>query len=208
MRLSEAAAIYEVRHSDSVTITRMESFWDFSVDAYRKPGVADACLSLQERHGLDVNVLLLCCWFGCTRGVLDEHLWERVLAFSGPWAENVVRPLRAARTWMKHTGCALPEISNDDCMSLREEIKRIELKAEQLQENSLQELAGDTAAKNLCLTSQIAFTSLNFNNYLHHISIELDAESRSRLAHIVAAAIEGATFDLVRDSMSATFQES
>ena len=35
------------------------SFWDFSVGTYRRPGVADACLSLQDRYGLDVNVLLL-----------------------------------------------------------------------------------------------------------------------------------------------------
>ncbi len=189
-------------------MVRMESFWDFSVNTYRKPGVADACLALQDGEGLDVNVLLLWCWFGCTRGVMDEPLWERVLAFSEAWADNVVRPLRAVRTWMKHTGCTQPEISNDECKRLREEIKRTELKAERLQENSLQELAEDTALKILDTTSQIICITLNLKEYIHQFSIKLDSESRSALAHIVTAAIDGATFDVVSDSIRVTIQES
>ncbi len=185
-----------------------ESFWDYSVRNYGKPGVADACLALQDRHGLDVNVLLFCCWFGCTRGVMDEPLWERVLAFSEAWADNVVRPLRAVRTWMKHTGCTQPEISNDECMRLREEIKRSELKAERLQENSLQELAEDTALKILDSTSQIRCTTLNLKKYMYQFSIELDGGSRSALAHIVTAAIDGTTFDVVSDTIRVTIQES
>ena len=185
---------------------RMESFWDFSVGAYRKPGVADACLALQERHGLDVNVLLFCCWFGRTRGVMDEPLWKRVLAFSEAWADNVVRPLRAVRTWMKHTGCTQPEVSNDECMRLREEVKRTELKAERLQENSLQELAEDTSPRKLDVTSQILCTTLNLKQYIRHCDVELGTESRSGLAHVATAAIGGNTFDEVSDSITAAFQ--
>ena len=40
------------------------SFWAFSLEFYARPGVAEACLALQDRHGLDVNILLLCCWLG------------------------------------------------------------------------------------------------------------------------------------------------
>lgn len=184
------------------------SLWNFSVHTYGKPGVADACLALQDRHGLDVNVLLFCCWFGCTRGVVDEPLWNRVLAFSEPWADNVVRPLRAVRTWMKHTGCTQPDISNDACMKLREEMKRLELKAEQLQKHTLQSLAEDSPLKILDSTSQIVCILLNTKEYIRHCSVDLDAESRTRLAHIVTAAMGGATLDEVSDSIRVTFQES
>ena len=184
------------------------SLWNFSVHTYGKPGVADACLALQDRHGLDVNVLLFCCWFGCTRGAVDEPLWDRVLAFSEPWADNVVRPLRAVRSWMKHTGCTQPDISNDACMELREETKRIELRAEQLQEKTLQSLAEDSPLNNLDSASQINCTTLNTKEYIRHCSVELDAESRMLLAHIVTAAISGATLDEVSDSIRVTFQES
>lgn len=187
---------------------RMDSFWDFSVNTYRKPGVADACLALQDRHGLDVNVLLFCCWFGCTRGVVDAPLWDRVLAFSGPWADNVVRPLRAVRTWMKHTGCAQPGLSSDECMRLREEIKRVELKAEQLQEHTLQELAERMPFTILDSTSQIICSTMNLKEYIHHFGVVFDAESRSGLARIVTAAIAGATLDAVADSIREMFNES
>jgi len=182
------------------------SLWKCSVHTYGKPGVAAACLALQNRHGLDVNVLLFCCWFGCTRGVVDEPLWDRVLAFSEPWADNVVRPLRAVRTWMKHTGCTQPDISNDACMELREEIKRVELNAEQLQENTLEELAGNSPFKSLDSTSQITCSILNLKNYFRQCQVEPDPASRADLACIVTGAISGATLDAVTESINTTFR--
>lgn len=182
------------------------SFWNFSVRAYAEPGVADACLALQDRHGLDVNVLLLCCWFGRTRGVVDEPLWNRVLAFSGPWADNAVRPLRAVRTWMKHTGCIQPDVLNDACMDLREEIKRVELKAEQFQENTLEALAGNSPLIKLDSPLQISCIILNLRSYFRRCRVELDSASRADLACIVTGAISGASLDAVNESMNATFR--
>ena len=184
------------------------SFWDFSVRTYRKSGVAEACLFLQEQHGVDVNVLLYCCWYGCTRGTLDGPAMERILSFSEPWAENVVRPLRAARTWMKTIGCTEAYIAGEDCMGLREEIKRAELKAERLQEDRMQELTEGAVLKNPEVTSQIHCTLLNIHAYLRHFKIKPDSASSSELAHIVTAAISGAGLDAVTDSLSATFREN
>jgi len=39
-----------------------EDFWQFSVSRYGKPGVADACLTLQDQFGINVNLVLLYCW--------------------------------------------------------------------------------------------------------------------------------------------------
>ena len=51
------------------------AFWDFSLEAYARPGVAPACLDLQERHGADVNLLLFACWLSASgRGALDAAL--------------------------------------------------------------------------------------------------------------------------------------
>ena len=41
------------------------SFWAFSLKAFAKPPVAQACLDLQDRLGVDVNVLLFLLW--CAR---------------------------------------------------------------------------------------------------------------------------------------------
>jgi len=36
--------------------------WVFSLSVYAWPGVAEACLALQDRHGLEVNFLLAALW--------------------------------------------------------------------------------------------------------------------------------------------------
>ena len=48
-------------------------FWAFSLDVYGRPGVAPACLALQDRHGLDVNLLLFCCWAASQGVTLDQR---------------------------------------------------------------------------------------------------------------------------------------
>lgn len=36
--------------------------WDFALQMYGHPEIKAACLSLQNDHGLNVNILLFCCW--------------------------------------------------------------------------------------------------------------------------------------------------
>ncbi|MFT5350960.1 MAG: hypothetical protein ACI9MF_001779, partial [Gammaproteobacteria bacterium] len=87
-----------------------ETFWDYSVRTYRKDNVPEACLSLQDERGVDVNMLLYCCWFGLTRGSQQLESFQEVFDFSENWALSVVRPLRHVRTWMKLEGCPDPRI--------------------------------------------------------------------------------------------------
>src|SRR5665213_163755 len=48
-----------------------DSFWRFSQDFYALPGVAPACLALQDGHGRDVNLVLYGCWLGMSgRGAM------------------------------------------------------------------------------------------------------------------------------------------
>ena len=170
---------------------QQQNFWDFSVRTYRKPGVADACLALQDGYGVDVNVLLYCCWYGCTRGPLDGPALRQVLSFAEPWADRVVRPLRAARSWMKATGCTDTAVARADCMLLRQKIKQIELEAEQLQQDTLQELTGESAPTQLETTLQSHNSLLNINIYLQSLGVDFDSASQSALAKIVAAATSG-----------------
>ena len=44
-------------------------FWDFSLAVYGAEAVAPECLSLQDKFGIDVNLLLLCAYVGAVRGV-------------------------------------------------------------------------------------------------------------------------------------------
>ena len=47
-------------------------FWDFSLAVWGREAVEPACLDLQERHGLDVNLLLFCGWAGRRGRALDD----------------------------------------------------------------------------------------------------------------------------------------
>jgi uncharacterized protein (TIGR02444 family) len=76
-------------------------FWDYSVELYRRPGVEAACLELQRRHGLDVNLVLLCCWLA-SRGVeLDQATLRAARHAVASWQAEVVRLLRAVRQRLK-----------------------------------------------------------------------------------------------------------
>jgi uncharacterized protein (TIGR02444 family) len=120
-----------------------ESFWDFSLRTYRLPQVSETCLTLQNVHGFDVNVLLFACWYGRSHGRMPAALLSDALQFSTQWSTEVVRPLRHARTWMKealaqpHT----PVSKMSGAGELREKIKAVELRSEQLQQQALERLA-------------------------------------------------------------------
>src|SRR5215469_3798715 len=78
------------------------AFWRFSLAIYARPGVAPACLVVQDEHGCDVNLMLFCCWLGASgRGRLDcAGLAAADAAVSG-WRREVVESLRAARRAIK-----------------------------------------------------------------------------------------------------------
>jgi len=115
-----------------------DAFWRYSLALYGAPGVASACLALQERHGVDVNLLLLCCWLG-SRGIrLDQRAVGRLLGAAKPWHDHAVRPLRAVRQRLKQPLGAVPREAAE---ALRQRVKALELEAERLEQTALAETA-------------------------------------------------------------------
>lgn len=53
-------------------IPSSEQFWQFSEQYYARPGIAEACLELQDEHGANVNLLLLIIMLDA-RGFRAEH---------------------------------------------------------------------------------------------------------------------------------------
>jgi len=166
-----------------------ESFWDFSVRTYRSEGVAQACLALQNESGADVNVILFCCWSGASRGEFQNTEYDAVMAFSKPWADKVVRPLRSVRTWMKLSGCPDPLLPNEKCMSLREAIKRVEFEAEQLQENVMQSIIDSQPPVAMSNTGQVSAAVLNLQRYCAAEVIAWDDKTQNHLIIILQAAL-------------------
>lgn len=110
-------------------------FWRFSLAIYASPGVAPACLRLQDEHGKDVNVLLFCCWLGASgRGRLSTQALDDADKVVAPWRHGVVEHVRAARRAIK--ALAMPGSEN-----LYSKAKAVELEAERLLQARLAALA-------------------------------------------------------------------
>jgi uncharacterized protein (TIGR02444 family) len=170
----------------------VEGFWDFSVRTYRTPGVPEACLSMQNDHGADVNMLLYCCWVGAAVGTFDDALFNRASEYSARWAENVVIPLREARTWMKHTGCTAEPTPTEDCMQLREDVKSVEFAAEKLQQEVLESLVPVEKLRAAAADQFISDVAANLKLYLETIEIQRSADVRRKIDEIIRAAFPGA----------------
>ncbi len=104
------------------------ALWDFSVAAYRKTGVAESCLDLQQAYGVDVNILLACAWSGLRGQSLDAIGIDVMRTSAREWHEEVVRPLRKIRKRMKK---GLDAKEPDQLqLSLRAQLQKIEIDME------------------------------------------------------------------------------
>ena len=166
----------------------IEGFWDFSVRTYRTDGVPDACLSLQNDYGADVNMLLYCCWVGAYTGQFDAELFARASTFSTQWADHLVVPLRSARTWMKHTGCDTEPVPTDTCMQLRDEIKSVEFAAEKMQQQVLESLVSIDRSRNDAPDQILDDVISNLSLYAGFAGIEVCDDVRQKFSVIIDAA--------------------
>ncbi len=126
-------------------------FWQFSLRAYARPGVAAACLGLQESRGADVNVVLLTVWLASQGRRLDAATLDRVRAVSRRWQADVVGPVRAARRAAKAMA-----------PGLYAQLKATELACEQAEQLALAALVADlpTAAVTASDRVQLATAGL------------------------------------------------
>ena len=113
-------------------------FWRFSLRFYRAPGVADACIALQDRYGVDVNILLFLLWLACEGRQVTNAEAQRICADVGAWREEIVVPLRNLRRRLKE---GIPPIERNTGELFRTRIKAVELEAERLQQEALFALA-------------------------------------------------------------------
>jgi uncharacterized protein (TIGR02444 family) len=157
-----------------------DRFWQFSLDLYERPGVAEACLALQDRHGLNVNILLWCCWHAAEGRALGAAEIAEAEARTATLDVTVVRPLRAMRRRLKE---GVPGVSSEDADDLRTAIKAAEFGAEKVAQSLLAaEPAGSPHAGPL---PTIAQTSLL--RYVAVRGIAVDGEVRADLEMIAIA---------------------
>lgn len=104
--------------------------WRFALEFYALPGVAEACLTLQDEAGLDVIQLLAATYADLIlrRPLAVEDVAE-LHRQTAEWRTATALPLREIRRVLKPPRDGFPE----ERQLLREKVKAAELLAEQIQ---------------------------------------------------------------------------
>jgi uncharacterized protein (TIGR02444 family) len=167
-------------------------FWDFSLSFYRQPGVADACLFVQDRYGLNINIVLFCVWVANSGGgaLTTAHI-ATALRRIADWEGHVIKPLREIRRACRREALGVPEFL---LQMFQPQIETVELEAEHVEQLVLAELVlslefsaeeGDDPASD-------AVRSLKA--YVDELDVVQDAQLTECLSTILHAAFAGTQF--------------
>lgn len=130
--------------TDGIQTWPDSAFWRYSVDLYAKEGVEAACIALQDRRGIDVNLLLLAFWLA-SRGVALDHAGVgEIEAVIARFRAELVQPLRAVRRHLRGMQRAaepssIAESWPDQLERLRRRVAAAELDGEHLIQLALEQ---------------------------------------------------------------------
>ncbi len=143
-------------------------FWRFSLAVYAADGVADECLALQERLGLDVNLLLFAAYIGAVEGIrLDAQDVAAAAVLVDGWHAAIVRALRGVRRTLKPLSLDDKDPLQGAATALRSKVKVAELDAEKIE----QAMLWDWARQHLdsrTRTARDAVLAVNLHALLAH----------------------------------------
>ena len=100
------------------------SAWAWMAEAYARPGVADACVDLQDTHGQCVPYLLWAAW-----AQPDDQALEAAAEMARRWEAEVLEPLRRVRRALKLPAAGLDSMGRE---ALRAQVIAAEREAERL----------------------------------------------------------------------------
>jgi uncharacterized protein (TIGR02444 family) len=99
--------------------------WSYAVDMYRRPGVARACLLLQDMLGADISLLLFVMFAAEKHGSVFERADLETLDNTiAAWRREVIWPLRSIRRRLKTGPDPAPALVTE---ALLQQIKVAEL---------------------------------------------------------------------------------
>jgi uncharacterized protein (TIGR02444 family) len=128
-------------------------FWRFSLAFYRRRGVADACIAVQEQSGVDVNLLLYLLWQASQARALTAHEVAALDEQIAPWRLAAVIPLRAVRRALKDPPALVAGAAAE---AFRNRIKAVELEAERLQQEAMYQIAPARSGHNTAVPADAA----------------------------------------------------
>ncbi|MBO0333590.1 TIGR02444 family protein [Sneathiella sp. CAU 1612] len=164
--------------------------WDYAVKLYNNPEVSAACLRLQDRRGLDVNMLLFSVWVAASgRGRLTDAEMIAGIEAGARWQADVVAPLRHVRRYLK--GDIAPA-DNRLAAELGRGISDSELFAEHMELQFLNEILTRPATGSFGAAERGEAAADNLAAYLGHVTRDISRDDLSDLLQIWQQAFPGA----------------
>jgi uncharacterized protein (TIGR02444 family) len=123
-----------IRHRETGDIPSLQlegPQWSFAIDVYQRPGVATACLFLQDVLGADISLLLFVIFSAREhRTAFEQADLDRMDGAIAAWRREVIWPLRSIRRRMKTGPEPAPASATE---ALVQQIKAAEIHAEQIE---------------------------------------------------------------------------
>jgi uncharacterized protein (TIGR02444 family) len=116
-----------------------DRLWDWALKVYGAKDVAGLCLELQDDHDHCVPLLLWAMWLGAIGVSLEAETAEDAVGVARAYHEHVIAPLRGLKRKLKSP---ISDMDDAHRLSLREEIKGVELKGEAALMQALESLMG------------------------------------------------------------------
>jgi uncharacterized protein (TIGR02444 family) len=163
-------------------VTRLDpgAFWEFSLAYYSRERVSAACLSLQNRRGADVNILLFCCWLATLSLKVEQAGLHAAIAAVESWRRDVLEPLRSAR---RAVADQFPEIAKSDRQSIKHGALSVELECERVAQEKIALAATVTPVDDGSTPLQLASAALE--TYLDLVVGEPDEQDAEDLKSLL-----------------------
>jgi uncharacterized protein (TIGR02444 family) len=142
------------------------ALWRFSLAFHARPGVAEALITLQDRDGRDINLILFALWLA----VFGRRLDRGVLAV----AEAAAAPLRGIVTELRQMRRRLKSASAADMQAMRRRILAAELAGER---HAQARIAAAATSAMPAGGDRLAVAEANLALYLGAASASAEAES-------------------------------
>lgn len=161
-------------------------FWDYSLDVYRRAGVSEALINFQDRHNLDVNIMLLCLWSGRSgRGVLTDSDFDHALRVSDSWNPDIVCGIRAVRIRLRQEIELVPTALRE---AVRKKLLNLEIECEHVEQLSLAAGLSENKREPGPSAQQVRDCGHSLRSYFDRKECALDRADRDGLVVILSAA--------------------
>jgi uncharacterized protein (TIGR02444 family) len=162
-------------------------FWDFALPLHETKGVGEAVIAMQDRHGVNVNVMLLSCWIGASgRGRLGEEGAKKAIEAARIWNRDVVQQLRAVRRVMRP---GIPPIDKAISDALRRRILEIEIDCERAEIVMLGQALDRAVGEGTTAQARAEDVAANLRDYFRALGVAPQDDDLAYLHTLIGAAV-------------------